>query len=173
MLSRKFLRIMGISFSTAFLLFGFVSSGKSDEPLVSFKVMAPEIALKAALAAQSFCRDNGYQTTVAVVDRFGVTQVILRDRFAGAHTPSTAFRKAWTAVSFRTGTTELSELVGDGELPVGITHIDQALMVGGGLLIEAAGSIVGGIGVSGAPGGDRDDECGLAGIEAIEEDIGF
>ncbi len=46
-------------------------------------------------------------------------------------------------------------------------------MIGGGLMIEAAGSVLGGIGVSGAPGGERDDECAKAGLDAIKDKIDF
>jgi len=41
-----------------------------------------------------------------LVDRSGLVQVVLRDRYAGAHSPDTATNKAWTAVSFRTNTAD-------------------------------------------------------------------
>jgi len=74
----------------------------------SVKLLTPETALKAARAALERCRATGYQVTVAVTDRMGVVQVLLRDRYAGAHTPDMASAKAYTAVSFRTNTTELA-----------------------------------------------------------------
>jgi len=144
----------------------------AQEALVSFKVLSPETAMKAAQAALDSCRAEGYQVSVVVVDRFGVDQVLIRDRFAGPHTPSTARRKAWTAVSFRTDTVELNALTGSSEFSAA-RHVDGALMVGGGVLIEAAGSIVGGIGISGAPSGQLDDDCARAGVAAIEDDIAF
>jgi uncharacterized protein GlcG (DUF336 family) len=61
------------------------------------KLLTPETALKAAQAALKKCRDSGFQAAVAVVDRMGVTQVLLRDRFAGPHTPDMARAKAYTA----------------------------------------------------------------------------
>ena len=79
----------------------------AQEALVTYKSMSPEVALELARASLEECRKRGFQAAIAVVDRFGVTQVMLRDRFAGAHTPSTAAGKAWTAVSFRTNTSEL------------------------------------------------------------------
>jgi uncharacterized protein GlcG (DUF336 family) len=144
----------------------------AQDALVSFKVLSPETAMKAAQAALDSCRAEGYQVSVVIVDRFGVAQVLIRDRFAGPHTPSTARRKAWTAVSFRTDTVELNALSEANEFS-GVRHVDGALMVGGGVPIEAAGSIVGGIGISGAPGGQLDDDCARAGIAAIEDDIAF
>jgi uncharacterized protein GlcG (DUF336 family) len=163
--------LLTLACGAAMLLVG-VARGQAEEALVSFKILTTETAQKAAGAALAHCRKEGYQVSVAVVDRFGVLQVLLRDRFAGPHTPSTARRKAWTAVSFRTDTMAMNELAQGGDF-AGIRHIDEALMVGGGVPIEAAGSIVAGIGISGAPGGSADDACARAGITAIEADINF
>jgi len=141
------------------------------EGTFAVKVMTPETALKAALAAQKKCRDSGFQATVAVVDRSGVVQVLLRDRFAGPHTTDMAVAKAYTAVSFRTNTTELAAASQPGRPQSGIRNRPGIAAVGGGLMIEAGGSLLGGIGVSGAPGGKEDDACAAAGIAAIREDI--
>lgn len=143
------------------------------EGLRSFRVMKPETALDLAQAALGDCRSRGYQVAVAVVDRFGATQVVLRDELAGAHTPETARRKAWTAVSFRTDTLTLAEVTEAGGAASGIRHVSGAMMVGGGIPVEAAGEMVGGIGVSGAPGGDADAECAAAGIEAVSDVLEF
>ena len=110
---------------------------------------------------------------VAVVDRFGVTQVMLRDRFAGAHTPTTATGKAWTAASFRTGTTALMAISQPGMPQAGLRDLPGAVILGGGMVIEGGGSMVGAIGVSGAPGGDADDACAKAGIDAIRDKLDF
>lgn len=135
------------------------------------RVLTPEAALKATQAALQSCRASGYQVAVAVVDRFGIAQALVRDRFAGPHTPDTAVNKAWTAVSFRTGTTELATATQPGQPSSGIRHLPRFVGVGGGVLIEAGGSIVGAIGVSGAPTGAADDACGRAGIAAIRDDL--
>jgi len=144
-----------------------------EQALFTTKSLTPETALKAANAALQKCRAEGFQVAIAVVDRMGNMQVMIRDRFAGAHTPETARRKAWTAASFRTNTTDLLEITGPGQPQAGVRHVTGALMIGGGMLIEAGGSLVGAIGVSGAPGGDLDDLCAMAGIAAIEDDISF
>jgi uncharacterized protein GlcG (DUF336 family) len=77
-------------------LAGSVRAG-AQESLVTYKSLAPGIALELAQAALMDCQKRGYQVAIAVVDRFGVVQVVLRDRFAGPHTPATASGKAWTA----------------------------------------------------------------------------
>jgi uncharacterized protein GlcG (DUF336 family) len=141
------------------------------EGTFAVKVMTPETALKAAQAALAKCRASGYQVTVAVVDRMGVLQVLLRDRFAGPHTPDMASAKAYTAASFRTNTTELAEATQPGRPQSGIRNRPGVAAVGGGVMIQAGGSLLGAIGVSGAPGGREDDACAEAGIAAIREDI--
>jgi uncharacterized protein GlcG (DUF336 family) len=137
----------------------------------SVRLLTPETALKAAQAALKKCRDSGFQATVAVVDRMGVLQVLLRDRFAGPHTTDMATAKAYTAVSFRTNTTELAAATQPGQPQSGIRNRPGVAAVGGGMMIEASGSLLGAIGVSGAPGGREDDACAAAGIAAIREDI--
>lgn len=145
----------------------------AQEATYNIRTLTPESALKAAQAALKSCRDSGYQVAVAVVDRSGLAQVMLRDRYAGPHTPKTAIGKAWTAVSFRTNTTAMAEMTQPGKPASGIRELPNVVMVGGGMLIEGGGSIIGGIGVSGAPGGDLDDVCAKAGIAAIKDALEF
>src|SRR3982751_5454058 len=135
------------------------------------KVLTPETALKAAQAALKKCRDSGFQATVAVVDRMGVVQVLLRDRFAGPHTADMASAKAYPAASLRTNTTELADATQPGRPQSGIRNRPGVAAVGGGVMIEAGGSLLGAIGVSGAPGARDDDAFGAAGIAALREDL--
>jgi uncharacterized protein GlcG (DUF336 family) len=148
-------------------------AGSAADALFSVKVLTPEAALKAAQAALAGCRAGGYQVSVAVVDRMGVVQVLLRDRFAGPHTVDMAKDKAWTAVSFRTNTSDLAEATQPGRPQSGVRNRPGVAAVGGGLMIETGGSLVGAIGVSGAPGGKEDDACAAAGIEAIRVELEF
>lgn len=145
-----------------------------DDAFVEFQALKPEVALEMAQAALISCRDAGYQVGVTVVDRSGVPQVFLRDRFAGVHVYETARRKAWTAVSFRTSTSDLAASTEAGQISSGIRHLNEALPLGGGLVVFSGdGNMVAGIGVSGAPGPDLDEVCAEAGIAAIEDQIAF
>jgi uncharacterized protein GlcG (DUF336 family) len=145
----------------------------APEATFTVKSLTPETALKAAQAALKKCRADGFQVAVAVVDRSGTVQVLLRDRYAGAHTPDTATGKAWTAVSFRTNTTEMASETQPGKPSSGIRHLPRTVMIGGGMMIEGGGAMLGGIGVSGAPGGAADEVCAKAGIAAIQSDLEF
>jgi uncharacterized protein GlcG (DUF336 family) len=147
------------------------SPARASQALVTVKQLSPEIAYKAARAALENCRAKGYSVGVAVVDRAGVAQVFLRDRFAGAHTVRTAINKGWTSASFRQSTLALAAETQAGKPMSGIRELPRVIAAGGGLPIEASGAVVGAIGVSGAPGGEADQACAQAGIDAILADI--
>jgi len=154
------------------MVFGLVAV-QAQEAVFTVKSLTPETALQAAKAALESCRKNGFQVAVAVVDRAGHTQVLLRDRFAGAHTLEAATNKAWTAASVRTSTTVLAAETQAGKSMSGLRGLGRFLAAPGGLPIEGSGVSLGGIGVSGAPGGEADEACAQAGIKAIAEAIEF
>ena len=145
----------------------------AQDATFTVRLMTMETALKAAQAALAKCRADGYQVAVAVVDRSGLPQAVLRDRYAGAHTVRMAIDKAWTAASFRTDTATLAEATAPWRPQSGIRERPRVVAVAGGLVIEGAGALLGAIGVSGAPGGDRDDVCARAGIAAVRESLEF
>lgn len=155
------------SAAIAMIAAGLAAPLQAQDTLVTFRSLVPDVALEMAKAALGNCRDQGYQVTVAVVDRMGVAQVLLRDRFAGPHTTDTAVRKAYTAVSFRAATLALAERTGPESPQSGARQIDGVLMVGGGIPVTVSGSIVAGIGISGAPSAAADHACAQAGIDAV------
>ena len=152
-----------------------VGSGqvRAQESLVNYKSLSPAMALELAQAALANCQQRGFQVAIAVVDRSGVIQAVLRDRYAGPHTPATASGKAWTAATFRNSTSNLFAISQPGMMQAGIRNLPGAVIIGGGLVVESGGSLVGAIGVSGAPGGDADEACAKAGIEAIQSKLDF
>lgn len=146
---------------------------QNAEALVDYPSLKPETALQLAQGAMTICQKAGYQVAIAVVDRFGLELVVLRDQFAGAHTVDTARRKAWTAVSFRTATLELTELVNSSPTMSQLPNITDALVLGGGIPVRAAGILVGGIGISGAPGADLDHDCAAEAIAGVQDFLDF
>lgn len=133
-----------------------LSSAGDDEALTTFRVLRPEVALQLAQASMKAFRDEGYQVTVAVVDRFGITQVLLRDQLAGTYTPETATRKAWTAAGFKTDTETIMRATEAGGDQPGARRVPDVLMFAGGVPVTAAGTLVGAIGVTGPRSGDAD-----------------
>ena len=160
---------------TAALLIAAAFSGPAHAQSGTFTVrqLTPETAAKATRAALEDCRKRGFQVAVAVVDRSGVAQALMRDRFAGPHTVQTAINKGYTTVSFRTDTLEFAKMTQAGAASSGIRAIPNVVAVGGGVMIEAGGAMVGAIGVSGAPTGENDEACAKAGIAAIKDELEF
>jgi uncharacterized protein GlcG (DUF336 family) len=145
----------------------------ADEPLVAYRSVSPDIAFEIALGALRKCRSDGLQVAVVVMDRFGAPLVLLRDRFAGLPSARTASSKAYTALSFRSTTAEFAKGIESGRLDPGLGRLPDIVAMAGGLPIEAGGGIVGAVGVSGAPGGDKDEACATAGIEAVRDKLDF
>lgn len=148
-----------------------IGPASGQKLLTTYTTLTTRAALEAAQAALARCQKDGYTVAVAVVDRAGQPLAVLRDNLAGTHTTQAAIGKGSTAVSFRTDTTELAANSQAGKPSSGIRAWPNVVAVGGGLMIRAKGSLVGGIGVSGAPSGDADDVCAKAGIAAINDAI--
>lgn len=164
---------MRLSAIVVFILLGMSGIASAQEAVFQTKSLTPETALVAARAALESCRKQGFQVSVAVVDRAGLTQVLLRDRFAGAHTIEVATDKAWTAASFHTPTSALARETQPDKSLGGLRNLPRLMAVSGGVVIEGGGTYFGGIGVSGAPGGESDEACAQAGLKAISDAIEF
>lgn len=143
----------------------------AQKMLVNYATLTTDAALRAAQAALADCQKRGYTVAAAVTDRGGQPLAMLRDNLAGPHTSLTAINKAYTAASFRIDTTELAAITQAGKTASGIRQLPQVVALGGGLMIRAKGSLVGAIGVSGAPNDSDDSACAKAGIAAINEAI--
>lgn len=160
---------MKISSMALCLAAGALVSGtlRASEPLtVAVKRLTLETALKVAEGAMEACRNKGIQISVAVVDRDATLQVKLRDTIAAPVTLELSERKAYTAVNFNAPT---SQLASRADTPIG--RIDAFVMSAGGIPIEVGGNLMGGVGVSGAPVSETDEECARAGIAKVMEDL--
>lgn len=167
-------RTLAVAACMAAVLWTGAAAAQSDgSATVEFEVLEPNLAVELAQETRQDCLDRGYQVAVAVVDRFGVMQAMVRSRFAGPHTVETARQKAYTAVSFRTDTLSLVEPTEAGSLQSGARQISDVLMLGGGEPVRSAGSLIGAVGVSGAPTGEEDAACAKAGLEAIRDQLAF
>ena len=137
-----------------------------ETSMVSTRRLTLPTALKVAQAAIDHCTEKGIQIGVTVVDREGIIQVTLRDTIAAQITVPISHRKAYTAANFNSATSALGERANS---PVG--RAPMILMSAGGLPIVVSGSLVGAVGVSGAPAGETDEECAQAGIDAVLDDL--
>lgn len=156
-----------IIFSSIFSFFLTHSAWAEDAvSMVSTKRLTLPTAVKVAQAAIDHCTEKGIQIGVTVVDREGIIQVTLRDTIAAQITVPISHRKAYTAANFNSATSALGERANS---PVG--RAPMILMSAGGLPIVVSGSLVGAVGVSGAPAGETDEECAQAGIDAVLDDL--
>jgi uncharacterized protein GlcG (DUF336 family) len=152
----------------AFLLVCIPMLVVAEEVLIE-KQISLSLAQEAALAAIGQCRQDGYRVSVTVVDRAGQIKVMLRDDGTGPHTGDTSRRKAYTSLTFRTSTIELSKRIASNPASANLKDISDVLVLGGGLPIKIGDEVIGAIGVGGAPGGDKDEVCAQAGIAKIAD----
>lgn len=146
-----------------------LTAAVAEEPMtVSIKRMKMETALRIAQAAIKQCRKEGVQIAVTVVDRSGHTQVVLRDVLAMDITLPISKQKAHTAMAFNTPLSQMEERF---TKPFQVAKLDGLVVSAGGIPINIGGSILGGIGVSGAPSGVTDEKCANAGLDAVREDL--
>ena len=147
-------------------LMAFTVNAEEEAMVISVKRLTMESALAVAQASIEACRKKGIQIGVTVVDRNGITQVALRDVLAPDITLSVSYKKAYTAVSFMATTSALER-----QATSSLAHVEDMFFGAGGLMIQAAGQLLGGVGVSGAPDGKVDEECAQAGLDAVLGDL--
>ena len=140
----------------------FSSAVAADVPIVALKRLSLDTAVQIAQAAVEACREKGIQIAVTVVDREGTVQATLRDTIAAPITVPISRMKAFTAVNFNAAT---SGLAGRADTPIG--RIDGLVMSAGGVPVQVGGALVAGVGVSGAPAGETDEECAKAGVDEV------
>ncbi len=141
----------------------------TGQPLtVNIKRLSLDTALRIGKAAVDKCRKEGISITVTVIDRGGDVQVVLRDTLAMDVSVAISRKKAYTAMEFNSPTSAMDDrFKGNYNVP----KIDDLLISAGGIPINIAGNIMGGIGVSGAPSGLTDEACAQAGLAAVQDDL--
>jgi len=145
------------------------SATHTGQPLtVNIKRLSLDTAMRIGRAAIDHCRKEGVQITVTVIDRGGNVQVVLRDTLAMDVSIAISKKKAYTAMEFNSPTSAMDDrFKGAYNVP----KIDELVISAGGIPINIAGNIMGGIGVSGAPSGLTDEACAKAGLAAVQDDL--
>lgn len=148
---------------------GIAGAQNSDQPvMVEIRRLSMDTALTIAKTAIDTCREQGVQVAVTVVDRGGHPQVVLRDVLAMDLSLDVSYRKAYTAMTFTSPTSSLENRFTG---PFSVGKVDKVLLSAGGVPIQASGETIGGVGVSGAPSGETDENCAQAGVAAVEMDL--
>jgi uncharacterized protein GlcG (DUF336 family) len=153
------------------LLWLLASAPLQAADVIPARLMSLELASDIAQGAINACRKDGYQVSVVVVDRSGRIQVLLRDVFSNQYFTELAAGKARAVVLANTGSGELRSNRAD--MVDELNLLDGIFVLQGGLPVQVAGSTIGAVGVSGAPGGDKDEACAQQGIDAVQERLDF
>jgi uncharacterized protein GlcG (DUF336 family) len=147
--------------------------------LVTERSISVSAAMELATAALEACRKHGSQVTITVLDHAGRTKVVLRDDGTRQYSVEHSYRKANTALSYRTSSAEYGKrAAANFPASAGPLNLPNMTTSGGGLPIRAGKTVVGAIGVSGSPGaqgvpgGAKDELCAQAGIDRIAQGLG-
>ena len=123
-----------------------------------------------AQTAIDTCKGNGFAVSVAVVGRTGELILQVRGDGTGPHTVENSFKKAYTARTFRSPSAGLAKRLKDDPL-LPLIHLSNVVAAAGAFPIKAGEDVVGAVGVSGAPGGDKDEVCAQAGIDKVADQL--
>lgn len=158
-----------IRFTLPFLLT--LASSASASDLVTAKRMSLELARDIAQKSVDACREQGYNVSAVVVDRDGTLQVVLRDTRASRFTIELAMRKANSVTLSGASGSEFRRARQD--IRDEINSVPDLLMLEGAVPIRAGGALLGAVGVSGAPGGDKDEVCAASGVASVQDRLEF
>lgn len=142
------------------------------QPVVNEATLSADAALQIATGALAQCRQDGQKVTVSVVDHAGREKVRVRDDGASPHSEVHAFRKAYTALTYRMASAEYGKRAAESKGAIGPQLLPNITTAAGGVPIRSGDRVVGAVGVSGTPGnaggGEHDAKCAEAGIAKIK-----
>jgi uncharacterized protein GlcG (DUF336 family) len=136
------------------------------QQLLTQKALSADAAQAIARGALDRCRADGYHVSVTVIDDGNRLKAFVRDDGSGPHTIDFSRKKAYSALTFKRASAEMGKAWADNP-PA--PNIDGVTGSAGGVPIKAGNQVIGAIGVSGAPGGEKDEACANAGIAKIAE----
>jgi uncharacterized protein GlcG (DUF336 family) len=146
----------------------------ADSHLITTQKLPWQTAEKLASEAVQICAGQGYSVTAAVVDPSGHEQVVIKGDTVPLQSLSVSYRKAYTAFSYgqafnKDSTSELIAAKLDGPANGALNTVPQVLFIPGGVTLRTANrQVIGGLGVSGAPGGDKDEACALQAVKKFQ-----
>lgn len=153
------------------LLSVLLSSSIYSADVLTQKNIGLEAANDIAKMSIEACRKNGFNISAVVVDKHGNIRSAMRDDLAAKYTLEIAQRKANMVIM--SGISSGSFRAARADIQQELNHIEGLIVMQGGLPIRASGSLIGAVGVSGAPGGDKDEACATVAIKEITERLEF
>ena len=143
-----------------------VNPGSAQAQVLTERNISLQAARAIADAAMAACLKDGYQVTVAIVDRAGDVKLLLRADNSNPHNADLARRKAYTARTFGVSSMEFRNRTAGGSELAGQRELAEVVPLGGGVPIMAGMERIGGLGLSGAPTQEADEKCALAAMAA-------
>jgi len=140
----------------------------SNQGVVMQRSLSLGLAKTIAEATVAACREKGYHSAAAVVDRAGQVLVILRDEQGTAQIAEMARRKAYTARMFRTTTLEFQKRTADNPQYAGQRNLPDILALSGGVPIKVGDETIGAVGSAGSTL-EQDDACAKAGVAKVAD----
>ena len=140
----------------------------ADAELLARKDLSLATSLAIATTAADLCKSQGYTVSVVVVGRNGEIIVQLRGDNAPPHTIENSFRKAYASRTFRVPSGELVKRLKDNPQS-GFVYLSNVVAAQGALPIKVGDEVIGAAGISGAPGGEKDEACVKAGIDKVAD----
>jgi len=160
---------------SAALVLTIAGTAAQAQGIVTIQRLSAALANELVGESVAQCAAKGYTVTAVVVDLDGVRQALLRGNGAPIHTLDNAFYKAYASASLTLGRKEGStkevadRMAKAAPSTVPTTQLPNVTYAVGGVAIKAGDTIIGGIGVSGAPGGQFDEECARAALAKIAD----
>jgi len=145
-----------------------LSSHLAAQGLVMQRNLSLALAKTIAEATLAECQSKGFHTAAAVVDRAGQVLVMLRDEQGSAQMAEMARRKAYTARMFRMPTSEFQKRTATDPSLLPQRDVQDILALGGGMPIQVAGEVIGGVGSSGSSQ-ETDEGCAKAGLAKVAD----
>jgi uncharacterized protein GlcG (DUF336 family) len=142
----------------------------ANAQLLSQKSLSAAIALTIAQTALETCTKQGYHVSVHVLGRNAEVLVAVRGDEAPPHTMENSQRKAYTSRTFRIPSGEFVQRVKDNPT-LGAVHLSGIIAAQGALPIKVGDEVIGAVGVSGAPGGEKDEACAKTGIDKVADQL--
>jgi uncharacterized protein GlcG (DUF336 family) len=130
-----------------------------------------DLANQIAAASVAACSAKGYNVTATVVDRAGTVRAVQRADNAGPHTLAASQQKAFTSASARNNTQAMMEGAQKNPAAANLVNIPGFLLLGGGVPVRAGNDVIGAVGIGGAPGGHLDEQCAVAALEQVKDQL--
>ena len=153
------------------LALSLIASAASAQSVRVEKNISLALAHQIASATVAACSAAGHNVAVTVVDRAGGVRVVMRADSAGPHTLEASRLKAYTSASAKNTTLAMMEAAQKNPAAANLVHIPGYLLLGGGVPVKVGNEVIGAVGVGGAPGGHLDEQCAVAALDTVKDQL--